>query len=354
MTPRTFFIVAALATLVFALGSAPRSAVAQTFIDFEGPTYSPGFLVAPGPDDSWDGVDNVPQDNWQVQFGGPFYIDDYATAKIPWIPPSAGPQTFSPPPHPGTVFPGGLQFAGKGVNTVALLGTAQGGGRHTHSAPHAGLVEVSTDFINGPEHDFPLYQGAITSRGNPGNMAGIYTTAASTYVDPGQAPRGGNWAFSVLGFDVNGNIMNDDHINTTTFANWRFEQEGFDDLPRETWWRMGYVIDTDTRRITELKSMNLETGDFWNIINPQGDTETTLGIVLEDMYIRGGSAGADDLDFVGLYNVGNGQIHGFDNVYVGDPLDWVALSNIPEPSTVLLAVLGLVGMLGSDRRRYRS
>ena len=309
-------------SLLLTVGFTTRYAHGQTFIDFEAPNYSTGFLVEPTPDlinippqNAWHGGD-VGQQGWTVQFGGPFYVDDYATAAVPWIPPSLGPQTYSPPAHPGGVFPGGSQFAGKGVNTDPNFGGAQGGGRHMHMAPHEGLVEVSTDILNGPEHDYPLWQGAITSRsssGAGGNHVGIYTTTASTYVNPGAAPREGNWAFSVASYDENG-LPNESGYGAVG-AFWRFDEvEGFDDLPRETWWRIGYVLDMDTRQIVELKSMNLETGEFWNMENPQAGEQ--------GMYIKAGAAGTDDLDLVGLYNVGNGQIHAFDNVYVGEPLDW--------------------------------
>jgi len=334
---------AAVAAVLFALA---RPAAANFATGFESPMYSTASEL-------------VPQDGWATQFGGPWHVEDYATSQIPWVPQSTGVLTYyTAPVNPN----GGNQFVGKGTDDQG----GSGGGRAWHAATQSGLVEVSVDFCNGPEHDFPNYQGSIVSRGNwsgsgPGNMVGIYTTSASSFVEPEQPnpnpppprnPRAGNWAFNVMAFDAAGNQLN--ITNTPYHPFYRFSGvPGFDELPRETWWRMGYVIDTNSRRLVQLKSQNLMTGEMWIMDNPQAD----VGAGPVDMYILGGAAGTDPLDAVGIYNVGNGQLSMFDNVYVGDPYDWPTPGapevEIPEPLTLGALGLAFAGLGGYARRRKR-
>lgn len=316
------------AVLVFAV--APM-AQAQWSTGFEPPTYTAGF------------ENLVPQDGWATQFGGEWHVQNYdgSGTGIPWIPQSTGLLTaYYPPVNPN----GGDQYIGKSA------ATSGGGGRAWHAAPQAGLVQVRVDYCNGPEMDYPNYQGSIVSRGNwsgsgPGNSAGIYICQASTYVEPVQPPdpepripRAGNWAYNVMAWDAAGT-----QFTGALAPFYRFDGvAGFDDLPRETWWRMGYTYDSASRRITEFYSKNIMTGEEWIMANPQGMMDYGNGPELADMYIAGGAAGTDILDAVGVYNVGNGSISMWDNIDV---------SIVPEPATMSLLALGGLALI---RRRRRS
>jgi len=290
--------------------------------------YSTGFEPGEDPPAYVAGYDNlVPQAGWDTQFGGLWHVQPYSDGSLPWSPQSAAgepPVSFwSPPAHPA----GGLQYAGKGTNFAG----GSGGGRAWHYAEQDGpIVNVDVDVCNGPEHDYPNYQSSIVSRGNwsgsgPGNSVGIYTSVASTYVNPGAPPRAGDWAFNVMAFDKFGT-----QIAGTLGPFYRFDElEGFDELPRETWFRIGYSYDLTTRRITQFRSDNLmDALPGWTFDDPQAmwdypDDDPDEGPQLVDMYIIGGSPtdGNPDLntvmlDAVGLYNVGNGQVHAFDNLTV--------------------------------------
>jgi len=333
------------AVLVFAL--APVAQAQVTFATgFEDPPYVAGY-------------DNlVPQDGWATQFGGLWHVQPYVTGSIPWTPQSSGgipPVSFYTPPVNPT---GGEQYVGKGTD----LAGGNGGGRAWHAAAQNGLVQVRTDFCNGSEHDYPNYQNSIVSRGNwsgsgPGNMVGIYTSVSSTYVEPPPVvqpdpvpdpplppnPRQGNWAFAVMAFDEFGN-----QIAGTLGPFYRFDGvAGFDELPRETWWRIGYTFDTVTRKVTEFYSEDIVGGTTWTITNPQamwdipGD-DPDVGPQLVDMYLAGGATGTDIPDAVGIYNVGNGQIAMYDNIEV---------SIVPEPATMGLLLFGGLGVLARRRRR---
>ena len=314
----------------------------------------------------------VPQNGWADSHGDFFDVHTYAGSQIPWTPASSGSQQLYTAPVNLT---GGDQFVALGNSD-----TGNGNGRDFHAATYAGLVEVSADFCNGPEHEFPFYQGAITSRGDfsgapgapAGNYVGLYTCSASTYVEPVQPdppapriPRAGNWAFSLYSFDPLGDGLNSGYGAPGAF--WRFDgQEGFDDLLRETWWRIGYVVDLDPaspnyRKIVQLKSQDLrEAGPIWIMDNPQGmwddPDDGTSELAPTDMYILGGDPNNPGnpneifpLDSVGIYNVSKYQVSMYDNVYVGAPYEWQV---VPEPATIgMLALSGLAGLRRRTRRR---
>jgi len=315
--------------------------------------YSTGFEPGEDPPAYVAGYDNlVPQAGWATQFGGLWHVQPHSGGSLPWSPQSAAgvpPVSFwSPPAHPG----GGEQYVGKGTN----LAGGSGGGRAWHAAAQGGpIVDVNVDFCNGPEHDYPNYQSSIVSRGNwsgsgPGNSAGIYTCVASNYVAPPEPPRGGDWAFNVVAFD-----KFDNQISGTLGPFYRFDGvTGFDFLPRETWFRIGYSYDPVSRRITQFRSDNLmDALPGWTLDDPQAmwdypDDDPDVGPQLVDMYINGGSPtdGNPDentaiLDAVGLYNVGNGQVHAFDNLDV---------ANVPEPATMSLLALGGLAVLRRRRK----
>ena len=317
--------------LLIGLGLAAQPALAAVIYQtgFEAGEVPPAYQGAPA------GVAIAGQDGWLPQFGAGFRgVFTYAGSQVSWAPPSEGAWVpYAAPLHPD----GGDQF----------LGTT-GQGRTWHAVAQSGMVECSVDFLNGPEHDFDLYQGALTSRGNwsgtgPGNMAGFYSAVASDYVAPPEPPREGNWAPTWVAYDSSGTQL----INVG--IGWRYDNEpGFDLLPRETWRRMGYSYDTVSRRYTEFRS-----GDKV-MTNPQAlydydGPEGPLPPELVDLYILGGSPtdgiapdNAAIADSFGIYNVGNGQVHLWDNL---------AVQSIPEPSTVMLLVTGLVGLVVYWRRR---
>ena len=76
--------------------------------------------------------------------------------------------------------------------------------------------------------------------------------------------------------------------------------------------------------------------------------DNPLGSLGETLYIAGGVGTPIAAEHVGIYNVGNGTLSAYDNVYVGAPYTWAAV--VPEPSTVGLLLAGL-SALGLVRRR---
>lgn len=244
----------------------------------------------------------VPQQDWQPQFGNSFDVHTYAGSQIPWSP-STGAELYVAPLNPM----GGEQFVALGTSTTS------GAASDVHAATFAGLVEMSADYAPGWEFDNGTgnYNGALLARMGTTNVAGMYTCAASNAVG-----RMGPWAFSVQAYDAAG----------TKLTNWsigyRFDGvEGFDGLPMEQWHRIGIVFDMDSasptyRRIMQLKSQDLTLGgQIWIMDEPKGPGG-------EDLYIEGGENGASVPDLVRLYNVGNGTLSMFDNLYVGAPYDW--------------------------------
>jgi len=299
------------------LGLPSSSALADFVTGFES---DEGYVGAPGSAGTTGGASQlIPQNGWFKQFGNDFDVHTYAGVQIPWTPPSHGPELYPVAPKTFPLNPnGGEQFI--------ALGTSDGGGGGrdqiavTYSAE---LVEVSVDFCNASEHDFPNYQGSILARDASGHMVGIYTSAGSDepLLQPLDPPNSGPWAVSVFAYDAVGEELDEDILDRF----YRFDGvEGFDNLPRESWHRIGFVMDLDPaspsfRQITQLKTQNLTTGQTWIMDNPRAFAGTPRE---SPMYLRGGATGTEVPDLLGLYNVGNGQISMFDNVYVGPPYDW--------------------------------
>jgi len=244
----------------------------------------------------------VPQEDWETQFGDDnFHVYTYADNLVPWAPLGA-----SPAPHTAPVNPnGGSQFVGLG-----------NGGRDMHAADFTGVVEMSVDYFAGPEFDNSggNYNGALTAR--PDNVAGFYSARGSTAtlgVDPSTDP----WAPWFRVWDEN-----DVEIVTSDLIAYRFDgEEGFDNLSRDQWYRIGLVIDTSSGIVIQLKSQELiPGGEIWTLDDPEGPLGETL-------YIDGGAANTSPLERVGIYNVGNGTVSCFDNVYVGPPYEWQPVSD---------------------------
>jgi hypothetical protein len=332
----------AVAGLVLA---AARPAMGQYVTGFEaGEGYAGQAASAgnpPGP------TQLVPQNGWANQFGNGFDVHTYAGSQIPWSPQSKGvPEMYNAPVN----LTGGRQFVALGNSD----GGTGAGGRDWRAMAHEGLMEFSVDYCNGYEREFGNYQGGLVSRGNwsgagPGNMVGVYSTDASTAVG-----ESGPWAFHVLASDANG-VRLTNPVPNDFGPFYRFNgAEGFDNLPRESWWRMGYVIDMDPgsptyRRVVQLKSQDLSIGgEIWTIDNPQAWQDNPLdpgGFIGVDMYIFGGAAGAEVPDSVGLYNSDAGTLSMYDNLYIGAPYDWRV---VPEPATMAVMLMGGFAVL---RRR---
>ena len=331
------------------LGLLSSSALADFMTGFES---DEGYVGAPGSAGTTGGASQlIPQNGWFKQFGNDFDVHTYAGVQIPWTPPSRGPELYPVAPKTFPLNPnGGEQFI--------ALGTSDGGGGGrdqiavTYSAE---LVEVSVDFCNASEHDFPNYQGSILARDAGGHMVGIYTSAGSDepLLQPLDPPNSGPWAVSVLAYDAVGEELDEDILDRF----YRFDGvEGFDNLPRESWHRIGFVMDLDPaspsfRQITQLKTQDLTTGQIWIMDNPRAFAGTPRE---SPMHLRGGATGTEVPDLLGLYNVGNGQISMFDNVYVGPPYDWsrpggarpqLQVTHEPAADTLSIAWESQAGML---------
>ncbi|MDE0570761.1 MAG: hypothetical protein OSB44_08765 [Verrucomicrobiales bacterium] len=293
--------------LLIGLSLALQPASAQFMTGFE---PAEGYVGAQGSAGNPPGSSQlVPQQGWQAQFGNSFDVHTYIDSEIPWTP-QTGPELYTAPENPS----GGEQFIALGTSD------SSGGGSDVHSATFSGLVELSADYAPAYEFDNGIgnYNGALLARMGTTNVTGLYTCAASTATD-----RSGPWAFELWAFAQNG-------IKVVNWAiGYRLDGvEGFDDLEMEKWYRIGIVFDLDPasptyRRIMQLKSQDLSKGGkIWIIDEPKGTSD-------EDLYIDGGSTGTTSPDLVRIYNVGNGTLSMFDNIYVGKPYDWQSTTDAP-------------------------
>ena len=318
-------VLMACVVLMLGLAAQPAQAVLLYATDFESPTYTTGYS-------------NLNGQNYWVVDAALGHVQAYAGGSVPWVPQSTGVITYYSPPVANPY--GGDQYVGLSTTTGGGSGNIRA--KYQLSALVSGLLTLSVDFLNGPEHDFPPYQGGLFARNWAANVAqvGLYTCSASSYVDHSAPPaRTGNWAYRVLAFDSAGLQL----TNTGTTAGYRYDGvAGFDELPRETWWRLGVTFDTTTRRITQYLSKNLMTSEEWVMDNPQALHDYGAGPVLVDLYMRGGAGGTTDVDAVSFYNVGNGQLHLYDNPRI---------ELIPEPATMALMGLGGIAMLIRRKKR---
>jgi hypothetical protein len=300
------------------LGSFVLVAQAATYLT--GFETGEGYVALPGtgPTSILAGGNN--QQGWVEQFGGDnFSVFPYAGNQVPYTPagdvPVIGgiPQLVTIPQNPT----GGGNFAALGGNN----------GRDMHAADYTpgggGFVEISVDYHPGDWFDNGgNYNGGFLIR--PSNTGGFYTGLGSS-----AATENGPWAPQFRVSDIAGTA-----IPTTIGLGHRFDGVAcFDDLSRSIWHRIGMVYDEATGLVTQMKSQELTPGGAITIMNsPQ------VGGV--DIYVQPG--GPVDT-YIGIYNVGNGTISAYDNVYVGAPYTWEAVAVIPEPSIagLLAAAFGL-------------
>lgn len=269
-----------------------------------------------------------------------FDVYTYAGNQVPYTPngsvPVIGgfPQLVTVPQNPN----GGVHFTANGN---------QSGDRSpllNFGLIAAGLVEVSIDYYSGDWYDNNggNFNAALTLRGAAGNQGGFYFGRS-----PSQ-PSG----------DVNGNgavapqwlVRSDANLNAglvgAGFQGHIFTNvAGFDNLARGIWHRVGMVYDKVSGELTQLKSQELTPGgNIYTMNNPVGPAG-------QDLYIQGGAGTPLVSDAVRLYNVGNGTVSGYDNLYVGDPYTWTPIAPIPEPSTMGLVLAGLAGLALARRRK---
>jgi hypothetical protein len=302
-------IVALAVCLLIGSALAGQPALAAFTTGFEA---SEGYVGVPGSAGNPPGPSQlVPQNGWVNEFGNYFDVHTYDGAQIPWTQGILGPILSPAPVHPC----GGDQFVALGTSD------SSGGGRDMHTATFTGLVEMSADYAPGSEFDNGgNYNGALLARANGVNVFGLYTGKASTA--PTGNPSPGPWAWVLWAFDAAGTKIVNHGLG------YRFNGvAGFDDLTMEAWYRMGVVVDMTTRRIVQIKSMELVTGQTWILNDPAGPAGELL-------YIDGGSTGASIPSHVGIFNVGNGTLSMFDNVYVGVPYTWTCYP--PRSGTVLI------------------
>jgi len=255
----------------------------------------------------------VPQQGWETQFGDTnFDVYTYVGNEVAYTPSGEVPdiggtsQLVTFPQNPT----GGSQFVAAG----------NGNGRDMHAADYTssaeGLVEISVDYHPGDWFDNSggNYNGALTIR--PGNTGGFYTGRGSEQ-EPGDANGNGPWAPAFQVWDKDNTKLINHGIG------YRFDEvDGFDNLTR-SWHRIGVVIDTDTGIVTQLKSQELTPGGTTKFIdNPRGPGEEVL-------YLESGEANTNTLERIGIYNVGNGSLSAFDNIYVGPPYEWPVVHDLP-------------------------
>ena len=268
-----------------------------------------------------------------------FDVYTYTGAQVPYTPALAiggliggVKQLITPPQNPN----GGSQFIGSVGQDGDVVPA-------NFSLISTGLVEFSVDYFPSEWFDNTggLWNGGIHLLADNA-VAGSFTGGIHT--GRGSAQASG---------DVNGNGPWAPHWDLFTSANAsarvspyrgiRYDNvPGFDNLSKAYWHRIGMVFDAATGKATQFKVQELiPGGNIWTMDNPVSGTS-------QDLYMKGGAN--TPLVNVGLrlYNVGNGTLSGYDNVYVGDPVTWTAV--VPEPSTVGLLLAGL-SALGLVRRR---
>ena len=324
-----------LLALCTVVGLTAQSALAVVIYQtgFESPEYTGGTAYNSG--------NQLTSQGWTNALGSlpNFDVYTYAGAQVPYTPNGAVPVIGGIPQlvTPTQNVNGGLQFAANGNQS--------GDKRVFDFSPiPSGLVEMSIDYNPGLWFD-----------NNGGNLNGGFTLRST--LAAGDNNHGGVYsgrATSQPSGDVNGNgkwsplwmVFNSANVQQTTAGvqtGYRFGGvTGFDELDKEKWYRLGYVWDRVTGRVTQLKTQELSVGaPTYSMDNPQ--------VAGQDLYVRGGATPVE-IGGVRLYNVGNGTLSSYDNLYVGDPYTWAPV--VPEPSTVGLLLAGLSG-LGLVRRRKK-
>jgi hypothetical protein len=279
----------------------------------------------------------VPQNGWSAHFGNPnFDVFTYAGNQVQYIPNGAVPviggipQLVTIPQNPT----GGSQFVAAG----------NANGRDIHLAdftPDAfGLVEISVDYHPGDwfDNNGGNYNGAFHMRNAGGTLIGGLQMGRGSSQPSGDVNGNGLWAPV---WEVR-NAANVELSTPGGFQGLRMDgATGFDNLVRQ-WTRVGVVYDSVTGQITQFKTQELiPGGNIWTMDNP-------VGPLAQPLYIAGGAGTPTAATNVGIYNVGNGTLSAYDNVYVGAPYTWAPV--VPEPSTVGLLLAGL-SALGLVRRR---
>ena len=243
--------------------------------------------------------------SWKKTFNVHTYLDNevtYFKASIGEV------VTYNIPPNPN----GGEQFLADD-ETIQVAGTAI---NNVHDVFYSGIMELSVDYFPGEELGGD-WNSALLAR-DPGNNAGFYTgRASSAEENPGPGP----WAPQFQVWDLAGAKINN------FGQGYRFEEvPGFDNLEMEQWYRIGVVVNWDTREILEIKSQKLVLGEAAvSVLAPKGPAD-------EDLYVSMTAPG--DIQHIRLFDGGANTLTGFDNVYVGDPYEWKVVGPDVVPGDV--------------------
>ncbi len=265
-----------------------------------------------------------------------FDVYTYAGAQVPYTPASAiggliggVQQLITPPQNPN----GGSQFAGGGKQDAGQV-------MADFSLIASGLVEFSVDYFPSEWFDNTggNFNGGFHLRNaDNANNAGFGSGRGSAQAS-GDINGNGPWAPQ---WDVSN--LDGSNAYSGPYRGIRYDGiTGFDNLSKANWYRIGMVFDAVTGKATQFKVQELiPGGNIWTMDDPKGAAG-------QDLYLDS-TAGVLNVN-VGLriYNVGNGTLSAYDNLYAGDPVTWTAV--VPEPSTVGLLLAGL-SALGLVRRR---
>ena len=295
--------------------------------------FETGFEAGEAYTGSATGITLTGQDGWVSGYNGVetyMWVHTYADNQVPFPfgTPWTDPQTVPANPN------GGAQFVAEHLGAVSDT--------HSLESP-SGVVEFSVDYYAGPQYN-NNWNAAFLARNGNAQIAGWYTCRATSegeydQTDPNSS---GPWAPEFKVWNAAGTQLKQGNgAQGYVFSTGKYL--GFDELPRDSWYRLGVVVDLTSRKITAIKVQRLQSGESAIVvINPKGWDAGANAYV--DLY-AGGTLLPDNIR---MYDVNDGTLTAFDNAYLGDAYEWQQV--VPEPATMSLLAIGGLALLKRRRK----